>query len=122
MNSLVFDWQARRFVEINLNFFILEGLIVPDLDEDDFESIGVSAARLSCVDDRFAQFAEATGVDCGPLTEEESERLRLEIDARVAKSWQLTTDDLAVLVADFTLDAVPADYRRRLTERLIALS
>ena len=26
MNSLPFDWQARRFVETNLNFFILEGL------------------------------------------------------------------------------------------------
>ena len=26
-----FDWQARRFVEINLNFFILEGLRLPAL-------------------------------------------------------------------------------------------
>ena len=34
MNSLVFDWQARRFVETNVNFFILEGLKLPDLDED----------------------------------------------------------------------------------------
>ena len=30
MNSLPFDWQARRFVEANFNFFILESLIVPD--------------------------------------------------------------------------------------------
>ena len=29
MNSLPFDWQARRFVETNLNFFILELLTVP---------------------------------------------------------------------------------------------
>ena len=27
MNSLIFDWQARRFVEANLNYFILEGLL-----------------------------------------------------------------------------------------------
>src|SRR5205807_7663413 len=31
MNSLAFDWQARRFVETSLNFFILEGLRLPEL-------------------------------------------------------------------------------------------
>jgi hypothetical protein len=122
MNSLPFDWQARRFVEINLNFFILEGLVVPDLDGDDLAAVARSAARLSCADERFAELAEAVGVEAGPLGGDERERLRVEIDARVARGWSLSADDLEVLLADFTLDAVPAAYRRRLAARLAELS
>jgi hypothetical protein len=29
MNSLPFDWQARRFVETDVTYFILELLTVP---------------------------------------------------------------------------------------------
>jgi len=118
LNSLPFDWQARRFVELHLNFFVLEGLIVPDLSDDDFGAIAVAAARLSCVDDRFADFAESFGIEPGPLTGEDREQLRVDIDARVALSWELTSDDLDVLLRDFTLDAVPPDYRRKLHDRL----
>ena len=118
MNSLPFDWQARRFVEINLNFFILEGLVVPNLSDEDFEAVADSATRLSCVDERFADVAEAMGIEPGHLPDDERERLRVEIDARVAHAWRLTPDDLEVLLADFTLDAVPAHYRRLLGNRL----
>lgn len=121
MNSLPFDWQARRLVESHVNYFILEGLIVPDLSDDDFEVIALDAARLSCVDDRFADFADSFGIEPGPLAEGEREQLRVDIDARVACAWKLTSADLDVLLRDFTLDAVPADYRRKLHERLEAL-
>jgi hypothetical protein len=121
MNSLPFDWQARRYVEINLSFFILEGLVVPDLDDDDLAVVASAAARLSCADGRFATLAEAVGVEPGPLAGGERERLRVEIDARVARAWSLTAGDLDVLLADFTLDAVPAGYRRRLATRLAEL-
>ncbi|MDE0122495.1 MAG: hypothetical protein OXS33_12335 [bacterium] len=76
MNSLPFDWQARRFVEIHVSFFILEGLRVPDLTLDDFRAISRAAARLSAVDDRFADFASATGVEYGPVPATERTRLR----------------------------------------------
>lgn len=122
MNSLPFDWQARRLVEINLNFFILEGLVVPDLSDDDFGAIAEAAVRLSCVDERFADFAESVGVDCGPLSDAERNRLRIEIDARVAAAWDLSADDLETLLADFTTDAVPVEYRERLRTRLSELS
>jgi hypothetical protein len=121
MNSLPFDWQARRYVEINLSFFILEGLVVPDLDDDDLAVVAAAAARLSCADERFAEPAAAVGVDVGPLDGGERERLRVEIDARVARAWSLTVGDLDVLLADFTLEAVPAGYRRRLAGRLAEL-
>jgi hypothetical protein len=122
MNSLPFDWQARRFVEINLNYFILEGLIVPDLEEEDFDVIAGSAARLSCVDERFKEFAMSFGIEPGPLEGDERMGLRAEIDARVAHSWRLTEQDLNLLFSDFTLDAVPQDYRDLLITRLKELS
>jgi hypothetical protein len=122
MNSLPFDWQARRFTEVNLNFFVLEGLVVPDLVEEDFDVVAQSAARLSCVDDRFVEFAESVGVEAGPLDDEDHERLRVEIDARVARTWGLTAADLDVLFADFSVSAVPLAYRRRLADRLAELS
>lgn len=122
MNSLLFDWQARRFAEIHMNFFILEALTVPDLSDNDFEEIAHAAARLSAVDDRFGDFAVATGVECGPLSEDARWRLRVEIDARVANAWEVTEADLAVMFDDFTTDAVPPAYRSALLDRLAELS
>ena len=121
MNSLPFDWQARRFVEIHLSFFILESMMVPELDGTTFTAVALAAARLSAVDDRFADFAAAVGVECGPLPEDERRRLRVEIDARVAHAWGLTEADLAVMFDDFTIDAVPPAYRSALVDRLVEL-
>ena len=118
MNSLPFDWQARRFVEIHVNFFILEGLVVPRFDDEDLQAVARCTARLSAVDDRFADFARAAGVDVGPLGQAERQRLLVEIDARVARAWDLTPDDLAVMFDDFTTDAVSGGYRSDLVSRL----
>ena len=38
LNSLPFDWQARRFVETHLNFFILEGLELPNCSDEDYSA------------------------------------------------------------------------------------
>ena len=122
MNSLPFDWQARRFVEINVNFFILEGLIVPRFGDEDLRVVARNAARLSAVDGRFAGFAEAMGVECGPLYPAERQRLLVEIDARVARAWELTPADLAHMLDDFTTDAVPEGYRLPLLSRLRELT
>lgn len=111
MNSLPFDWQARRFVETAMNFFIVNMLCLPPPDTTDIEAIASRAARLSCVDDRFAGFAEACGVDCGPLDPDERDRLRAEIDALVARAYGLTDADLEVVFSDFTQNAAPEPYR-----------
>ena len=118
MNSAPFEWQSRRFVELHLSFFVLESLVVPDLDDDDFEAIASAAARLSAADDRFEAFARAAGVDYGPLAEEERDALRAEIDARIARAWELDEGDLALMFADFTETAVPRGYRETALSRL----
>jgi hypothetical protein len=122
LNSLVFDWQARRFVDRNLNFFILEGLRLPELTETDVASLATLAARLSCPDERFADFAAATGVEVKLLPDDERAALRAEIDALVARAYCLTADELEEVFADFTLDAVPAAYRQLVRDRFAALS
>ena len=122
MNSLPFDWQARRFVEIHVNFFLLEGFYVPSLADEDYTEIARAAARISAVDDRFADFARETGVECDLLSDAERAALRVEIDARVARSWDLTPDDLQVIYDDFTTNAVPPAYRTHLTRRLQELA
>ena len=118
LNSLPFDWQARRYVEMHMSLFILNSLVVPDLGDEDFDAISEAAARLSAVDDRFADFAAAAGVLCGGLSDADRERLRIEIDARVARAWDLTADDLEVMLEDFTSRAVPVAYRTALLRRL----
>ena len=122
MNSLPFDWQGRRFIEAHLNFFILESLTVPDLNDEDFNEIAQTAARLSAVDERFADFAAATDVECGPLPEQERQTLLVDIDARVARAWNLTVEDLKIMFEDFSTDSVPQAYREALINRLRELS
>lgn len=122
MNSLPFDWQARRFIEIHANFFLLEGFYLPDLDDADFDAISHAAARLSAVDDRFADFAAATGVAYGPLSSTERTRLRVEIDARVSRAWHLTAADLGVIFRDFTESAVTPAYRSAVLDRVEQLA
>lgn len=111
MNSLPFDWQARRFIETNLNFFILELLTVPELDDPTFAELVQLGGRLSCPDARFAKVAEACGVEVGPLDDDERMGMRARIDALVTRAYGLGSIDLDVLLADFTLDAVPQAHR-----------
>ncbi|HWI96681.1 MAG TPA: hypothetical protein VNS60_11500 [Solirubrobacterales bacterium] len=121
MNSLAFDWQARRYVELSLSMATLESLHLPDLDDGELQSLAKAAARLSCPDERFAEFAAATEVDCGPLDEGERLTLRADIDARVARAWELSEDELEIVFSDFTLDAVPEDYREAVRKRFAEL-
>ena len=122
MNSICFDWQARRFVEGHVSFFLLELLRLPDLVEEELAAIAGAAARLSSLDDRFAGFAAANGVACGELDETKRQRLRIDIDARVAHAWNLSASDLALIFRDFTEKVVPLDYRAALLDRFQELA
>lgn len=115
MNSIPFDWQARRFVEMNFNFFIQNMLCFPSVENTPWERIGKLAARLSCVDERFAEFASEVGVEWGPLNEDK-ESLRAEIDALVAHAYGLDEADFYTIFDDFTERAVPLAYRERVLE------
>ena len=117
MNSLAFDWLARRYVELHLNFYVLNSLTFPSYNETPWQRIGELAAELSCVDGRFAGFAAEAGVECGPLTDAERNDKRAEIDALVAHAYGLTEDELRFIFTDFTENAVTPAYRELALER-----
>lgn len=121
MNSLAFDWQARRFAEIHVSFFILEDLRVPVLDDHTYAALGDAAARLCCTDERFAEFAAAAGIKVEALDDEERTKLRVDIDARLARAWGLNAEELEVIFSDFTSSAVPPAYRDRVRRRFAEL-
>ena len=116
MNSLPFDWMSRRYVETNLNYFILNMLTFPPPDSTSWERIGSLAARLSCVHEGFANFAAETGVEWGPQTDAQRSDMRAEIDVLVARAYDLTADELSFIFTDFTENAVSPAYRKLVLE------
>ena len=120
LNSLPFDWLARRYVETTFNHFIMYGMTVP-VGKTAWERIGTLAARLSCVDERFAEFAQGAGVEYGPLVESERRNKRAEIDALVARAYDLTVDELQFIFTDFTENAVSTPYRHLVVEKFKGL-
>ena len=112
MNSLPFDWLARRYVETHLNFFILDMLCFPEWVSTDWRRVGELAARLSCVDERFFTVAAEVGVDHGDLSDGEHAAMRAEIDALVACGYGLTAEELSLMFEDFTENAVSPEYRK----------
>ena len=117
MNSIPFDWLSRRHVEANVNYFIFYGLTFPPLANTPWGRIGTLAARLSCVDERFADFAVDAGVECGPLTDAQRNDMRAEIDALVAHAYDLTEDELRFIFTGFTENAVSPAYRKLVMEK-----
>lgn len=117
LNSLPFDWQARRYVKLHLSFYILNSLTFPSWEGMDWRRIGELAARLSCVDERYAGFAVEAGVECGPLSEYRRMEMRAEIDALVARGYGLTVDELWFVFTDFTERAVSPAYREMVVGR-----
>lgn len=114
--SLPYDWLLRRRVETHLTFGIINALPIPDAGAAT-DRIAALAARLSCVDDRYADFAHRSGVEYGPLTAVERGEAEAEIDALVAHAYGLTEEDLNVIFGDFVDAALPAAQRDRILER-----
>ena len=121
LNSLPFDWLARRYVESHLTYFILNSLTFPPPENTPWELIGRLAARLSCVDERFAEFATEASVECGAVIPTQRNDMRAEIDAMVAHAYALTADELRFIFTDFTQNAVPQTYRDQVMEKFEAL-
>ena len=111
--STPLDWYARRFVEINLNYFIFNKFPVPmnDSCDDRCRRVAEVSGRLAAVDDRYASWAEAVGVPVGSVTTQtEKDDLVAELDAVVAHLYGLNAEDLEVIWDTFhtTVDHLPS--------------
>lgn len=115
MSSLVFDWFARRRVERNLNFFILNSLPVPRPPRNDqrWQRAVELAGRLASVDDRYAEFATATGVTPGPVEPGQKAAMIAELDAVIAHIYGLDRAGLKLMFEDFAATEAGLSPARR---------
>ncbi len=101
--SIPLDWYARRFVENHLDFHILEPFPIPRTGSGDAlcRRVVCLAGRLAAPDERFAEWAEKIGVECGPLGDLEKEDMIAELDAVVAHLYGLTKRQLTHIFETF---------------------
>jgi hypothetical protein len=90
--SIPLDWYARRFVETSIKYHLLNSFPVPRPGRDNplWQRVVQIAGRLACPDGRFAEWAAAVGVECGPIPEPDKEAMIYELDAVVAHLYGLT--------------------------------
>jgi hypothetical protein len=122
LSSRALDWYARRFVEVSMNFFIFNPLPIPRPSRDNplWQRAVALAGRLAAPDDRFAEWAQAVGVECGPLDAIDKQYMIDELDAVVARLYGLSSDQLIHIFETFhegwdyqpRLDAVMAHFIR----------
>lgn len=92
-NSLVADWMLRRIVTTTVNFFLLDTLRLPNIDEStDVGRELISLAR------RLTQAEGDPTVDAWQVG-----LWRARSDALVAAAWGLDMDDLEIVLHDFPL-------------------
>jgi hypothetical protein len=101
--SIPLDWYARRFVETHVNFHTLNAFPIPRPRRDNplWDRIVQLAGRLACPDERFAEWAEAVGVETGPIPEPEREQMIFELDAVVAHLYGLNKAQLTHIFETF---------------------
>jgi hypothetical protein len=118
LSSLPLDWFARRFVETHLTFFVFNPLPIPrPAAEDPLRRRAIQlAGRLGAPDDRFAAWAEEVGVECGPLAADEEEDMICELDAVVARLYNLSEKQLVHIFETFHEGW---DYENRLRATLV---
>jgi hypothetical protein len=115
--SLPLDWYARTFVEINLNFHILNAFPVPRPPRESvlWKRVVALAGRLACPDKRYKEWASAVGVECGKLDDAEKQDLIHELDAVVAHLYGLSEGQLTQVFETFHEGW---DYQKRLGKTL----
>lgn len=103
LSSLPLDWYARRFVETHVSYFVFNPLPVPrpERGTPHWQRVVRLAGQLACPDDRFATWAEAVGVDCGPVAQDEKDDMVHELDAVVAHLYGLNERQLVHVFETF---------------------
>lgn len=115
LGSQMFDWYARRWIELNVTFELLGPMPMPSYEPSSKTSRRVVelAGGLAAVDSRFAHWAEAVGVEVGKFKSlEKRESALVEIDALVAAAYGLSKSDVQHIFDTFHRNG---NYRERCT-------
>lgn len=121
LSSVILDWYARRYVELSLNFHILNAFPIPRPDAESplRRRVVEISGRLGAIDARYAEWASEVGVPVGSITTDAIKSdLVAELDALVALLYGLDRADVELVFATFhrgwdyqpRLDAVLAHY------------
>lgn len=97
VNSFVFDWVVRRYITNTINFFILENLPFPSIDQD-----GILAQSII---DRVRRITEMEDGDDGWSRDElwAYAHERANLDALVFEAYGLNASEMDTILADFPL-------------------
>lgn len=121
LSSTPLDWYARCFVEIHVDFHVINAFPVPASapGTEHNDRVGEIAGRLAAVDDRFSDWAAEVGVPVGSVTSQaEKDDLIAELDAVVAHLYGLNRGDLEIIWGTF-YDKTPRNDRRPALERVL---
>lgn len=104
LSSIPLDWYARLFISTNnVGFFILNTfpILRPPRTNPLWEKIVKLSGRLASPDKRFTKWAEAVGVEYGPLDEDKKNDMIHELDAIVAHLYGLSEKQLTHIFETF---------------------
>ena len=117
LSSIPLDWYARRFIEVNINFHLINSFPIPRPTSDNpkWKRVVSLAGRLASPDERFAEWASAVGVEHGPIDEAQKQDMIFELDALSACIYGLTEVQLIHIFETFHEGW---DYEERLSNVL----
>jgi hypothetical protein len=104
LSSRIFDWYARRLVELGMTFEVLMPMPIPRpaITDKNRQRVVEIAGSLAAVDKRYSKWAKAVGVSVGSVkTPEEREELEIELDALVAHLYGLSREHVAHIYKTF---------------------
>jgi hypothetical protein len=103
LSSIPLDWYARRFVELHVNFHILNPFPIPRPSRDNplWQRVVELSGRLASPDKRFAAWAKKVGVPYGRIEGNEKEDMIAELDAVVSLLYGLSEKQVAHIFESF---------------------
>ena len=104
-NSFVMDFILRHKIATNLNIFYLMELSIPKFDKNNLlhKKILENTARLVCTTDEFTTLRNELQISEYEIAKDKRLTLESQINAYVAKIYNLNRDDLKFILENFPI-------------------